>query len=121
MTHEVVVDIDEDNNPIYGDMVISGIPFCTPDMTTITSYAYNVWDGLTYADGAVFTGLPEVSGVKGVFNDDKSALSVFKGGIINVSGNADIEVFCADGTRVFNGKASMVGEGALEFTMNLSM
>lgn len=106
MTHEVVVDIDEDNNPIYGDMVISGIPFCTPDMTTITSYAYNVWDGLTYADGAVFTGLPEVSGVKGVFNDDKSALSVFKGGIINVSGNADIEVFCADGTRVFNGKAS---------------
>lgn len=106
MTHEVVTGYDENGDLIYEDLVISGIPFCTPNMATITSYAYNVWNGATYADGAVFSGLPEVSGVRNVLNGDNSALNVLKGGIVKVSGNAEIEVFSTAGTRVFSGNVS---------------
>lgn len=94
---------------ITEEKLISGIPFCTPDMQTITTYAFNSFDlsSDSYYFGYVFQGLPEVkpSGVKDVLAKG-SLLKVQRGGIINVDGDAYIEVFSTEGSKVFSGNAS---------------
>lgn len=94
---------------ITEEKLISGIPFCTPDMQTITTYAFNSFDlsSDSYYFGYVFQGLPEVkpSGVKDVLAKE-SLLKVQRGGIINVDGDAYIEVFSTEGSKVFSGNAS---------------
>lgn len=94
---------------ITEEKLISGIPFCTPDMQTVTTYAFNSFDlsSDSYYFGYVFQGLPEVkpSGVKDVLAKG-SLLKVQRGGIINVDGNAYIEVFTTEGSKVFSGNAS---------------
>lgn len=94
---------------ITEEKLISGIPFCTPDMQTITTYTFNSFDlsSDSYYFGYVFQGLPEVkpSGVKDVLAKG-SLLKVQRGGIINVDGDAYIEVFSTDGSKVFSGNAS---------------
>lgn len=94
---------------ITEEKLISGIPFCTPDMQTITTYTFNSFDlsSDSYYFGYVFQGLPEVkpSGVKDVLAKG-SLLKVQRGGIINVDGDAYIEVFSTEGSKVFSGNAS---------------
>lgn len=108
MTHEVEV-YDPDTGDIYMDtQILSGIPFCTPDMNTITTYVANTFDLLNpaYYFGYVFTGLNgDNSGVKEIPARD-SQLSVERGGIVNVNGEAYVEIFAADGSKVFAGNAS---------------
>ena len=91
-------------------MVISGIPFCTPDMTTIASYAFNAFDNESefYYFGYVFQGLPDAGTLTGVKNviDKNSQLGVKRGGIINVNGQAYVEVFTTNGSKVFAGNVS---------------
>lgn len=106
--HEVQVDVDETGNPIYGSMLITGIPFCTPDMTVVTSYAVNVWDGTTFFDSYVFSDMPG-AGTKLVEADGLVELRALPGGIVAVSSPAAIDVFSADGACVFKGN----GEGEI--------
>lgn len=110
MAHEVETYDPETYEPITENMVISGIPFCTPDMTTLVSYAFNTFDltSEAYYFGYVFQGLPNAgtsSGVKNVI-DKNSQLGVERGGIINVNGQAYVEVFTSNGSKVFAGNVS---------------
>lgn len=111
MSHEVEV-YDPDADDTYMDtQILSGIPFCTPDMKTVTTYVSNTFDVLNpaYFFGYVFQGLPEIasSGVKDIPVKD-SKLSVQRGGIVSVDGEAYVEVFAADGSKVFAGNAAGV-------------
>lgn len=109
MHHEVQDYDPETSEPIVVEKLISGIPFCTPDMKTLVSYAYNSFDfgSDAYYFGYVFQGLPgfEESGVKDVLAKS-SELDVRRGGVIDVNGEAYVEVFATDGSKVFAGNAS---------------
>lgn len=109
MHHEVQDYDPETSEPIVVEKLISGIPFCTPDMKTLVSYAYNSFDfgSDAYYFGYVFQSLPgfEESGVKDVLAKS-SELDVRRGGVINVNGEAYVEVFATDGSKVFAGNAS---------------
>ena len=108
MYHDVQTYDPETWDPMIVNMLISGIPFCTPDMKTMVSYASNVFDfgSMAYYYGYIFQGLPgNESGVKDVLAKD-SELSVRRGGIIDVDGEAFVEVFATDGSKVFTGNAS---------------
>lgn len=109
MAHEVKGYDYETGEMTVENRIISGIPFCTPDMTTLVSYAYNSFDNSSdfYYFGYVFKGMPDAAtlGVKNVV-DKNSQLSVQRGGIINVDGQAYVEVFAADGSKVFAGNVS---------------
>lgn len=107
-SHEVPVAVDETGNLVYESMLITGIPFCTPDMTVVTSYAVNVWDGMTMFDSYVFSDMPG-AGTKLVEADGLVELRALPGGIVAVSSPAAIDVFSADGACVFKGN----GEGEI--------
>lgn len=111
MNHEVESYDWETGETTIENMLISGIPFCTPDMKTIVSNAFNSFDYSSdaYYFGYVFQGLPEVatSGVNNIVAKN-SQLSVQRGGIITVNGQAYIEVFTTDGSKVFAGNAEGV-------------
>ncbi len=110
MVHEVETYDPETYEPITKNMIISGIPFCSPDMTTLVSYAYNSFDYTsdTYYFGYVFQGMPDAATLSSVKNviSKKSQLNVERGGIINVGGQAYVEVFTTNGSKVFAGNVS---------------
>lgn len=92
-------------DPVIVDMRMTGIPFCTPDMSVITTYVYNSWDvsdNLAY--GYVFR-FPEDVSVKGVAAD-ANGMRVLRDGMIRIDGQAEVEVFATDGIRVFRGAAN---------------
>lgn len=61
MAHEVEGYDPETFEPVMENKTISGIPFCTPDMKTMTTYTFNSFDFATdaYYFGYIFQGLPE--------------------------------------------------------------
>lgn len=81
MLHEVVETYDpETDEPVMGNKTISGIPFCTPDMKTITTHALNQFDLTSdaYYFGYIFQGLPDaataaVKNINAANNIDKNA------------------------------------------------
>lgn len=109
MKHEVEDYDYETGEVIWVEKLLSGQPFCTPDMKTIVSMIVNTFDLETEAlyFGYVFQGLPEVSpsGVKDV-KALENGLGVERGGIVTVSGEAFVEVFATDGSKVFAGQAN---------------
>lgn len=109
MSHEIENADWETGDVTVENKLISGIPFCTPDMQTIVTQTTNVFalDDPAYYFGYIFRGLPEVStsGVKSIMAKD-SQLSAQRGGIINVNGHAYVEVFTTDGSKVFAGNAA---------------
>lgn len=87
------------------DTLISGIPFCTPDMSLITTFVYNNWDNAGALAYSYEFRFPEDSGVQDIAAD-ANGMRVLRDGIININGEANVEVFALDGTRVFNRAAA---------------
>lgn len=90
MVHEVEAYDWELDTYTGKEMVISGIPYCTPDMKTVVSYAYNTFDYNTdaYYFGYVFQGLPGIgAGTDGIASAVKDA-------------DKDVQYFTIDGRRV---------------------
>lgn len=90
MAHEIETYDPETYEPVVLNKIVSGIPFCTPDMKTMTTYAFNSYDLTvdTYYFGYIFQGLPEVG------NGGTGINTAIK----NVSKNA--EFFTVDGRKV---------------------
>lgn len=113
MTHNVPVMDPETWDVDYKDVVVTGIPFCNSDMTTVVTYCMNTWDYDTncYFFGYVFQGLPNSStvGVEGIAGAGEAMLKALRGGMISLSEQAMVEVYSMDGKRVFNGN----GQGIL--------
>ena len=102
MNHEVLTGYDDENETYtYEVVTLTGAPFCTPDMGTITTYAFNIWDGMTYGNSYVFV-LNEDSAIKNIAVNG-GMVKAFRGGMVSVSKAAVVEVIGLDGKVLFKG------------------
>ena len=108
MTHEVLVGFDEENDwePIFKNMIVSGIPTSTPDLAFIATGAENVWDydatGIDYYTYIIPTGL---AGVQNVADDYVTAIKVYAGGNIEFTGEfKSVSVYDMAGAVVYEAK-----------------
>lgn len=122
MVHDVIVDYDEDYNPVYSSMLVSGVPFATADHSTFAVAAWNGWDFESENPPASFTYLFKVnedSGIGSAVADAAEGVSVeaLKGGVVKVSLPADLAVYNVQGQLVFEAAgvcgdvATGLGEG----------
>ncbi len=106
MTHEVTTldwETWEEKTDVY---MITGIPFCSDDMSIVSTYAENVWDfdDENMVFSYVFT--PELSGVKSVIAQAAVTVRSLGEGVIAIEGDAAaVEVYDLSGRLVYSAAA----------------
>lgn len=101
MTHEVITGWDEDYNEVIEEVVYTGIPVATPDMSVIAIWNDCGWDYDTeyFAETIVFD-MTAVSGITAITAGSKD-LSVDENGNINVpEGFVSVQIYNVNGACV---------------------
>ena len=113
MMQTVITGVD-DFGLVWEDMICTGIPKATSDLSVIvTAIGTDMWD---YAEAAMYsyvfpTGLKS-SGVEKVENEEEYGLTVVDNGTLNLTGEfSNIEIFNIAGMKVW-GKANASGTQA---------
>lgn len=104
MLQDVADGITSSGQYTYGTYICSGIPVCTPDLSTII--CHTTTDGWVYAEcyyiSFLFnTGFTVDAGVENAMGEE-NVISVLPGGVIAVKGNfLSIEIFDLAGAKAF--------------------
>lgn len=102
MLHNVVVGMDEEWNDIYDDVLLTGMPVASADLSVILTSAQNVWDFMTYTKAYLFDFGQADAAVKTIAADGNIVIKA-EGKTIVVEGDvASIEVFDVNGRQVLN-------------------
>lgn len=97
MTHEIVVDYDDEWNEIYEEVTFTGMPVATPDLSVIAIWNNCPWDYMS-AEGVVFD-MSQTSGIAAIAAANKD-LS-FANGELNIPAGFDsVEIFNLGGACV---------------------
>lgn len=100
MTHEVIVDYDEQWNEITEECVFTGMPISTPDMSVIAFWDNNPWNPESFAEGVVFD-MTQDSGISAVSVAKAKGLTVGANGTVKVpAGFVSLKVYNLSGACV---------------------
>lgn len=113
MVHPMMVDFDPDTyDPITEDIMFTGVPVVSADLSVVSCCVANYWDyETTYNDMYSYILPGATTALKGILAEDNKAFNVsaLKGGLIAISGEADsVEVYNMSGHLLFKSAAGRV-------------
>ncbi len=115
MTHDIeVYDPENDNFQLEENVMITGIPFVTPDLNTIVTTAYAIWTDQGSAYLTYVLTPKDPSSVAALPAAQQLNLTVSKDGIVTLNKSADVEVFALTGSKVFSAENVTEARPSLE-------